>query len=194
MSRVLVVGDLHFPAIHPEYLSFVKSIKKKWKTNHTVFIGDIVDSQAISFHAKHPELPSAVEEHEQTMKHLSVWYKAFKDAVVCIGNHDERVHRMAADKGIPQMYLREYSDVYNTPNWDWDYQHEIDNILYTHGTGTSGLNPSFNSAKSRLQSCVQGHHHSVATISWIAGPTTRLFGMCVGSGVDKNHNSVLNHI
>ena len=116
MSRVLVVGDLHFPAIHPEYLSFVKSIKKKWKTNHTVFIGDIVDSQAISFHAKHPELPSAVEEHEQTMKHLSVWYKAFKDAVVCIGNHDERVHRMAADKGIPQMYLREYSDVYNTPN------------------------------------------------------------------------------
>jgi hypothetical protein len=97
---------------------------------------------------------------------------------------------MAADRGIPQMYLRDYAEVYKTPSWNWGYQHEIDGILYTHGTGTSGLNPAFNSAKGRLQSCVQGHHHSLATISWIAGPTTRLFGMCVGSGVDKNHKAM----
>ena len=55
MARVLVIGDLHLPAEHPDYYAFIKDVKRKYRTDTTVFIGDIVDHHAISFHKKHPE-------------------------------------------------------------------------------------------------------------------------------------------
>lgn len=187
MARVLVVGDLHCPAVHPRYLGFVKKIQKKYSTDRTVFIGDVVDHAAISFHKKHPENPAAMDEYRQAMTELKKWIKAFPEATVTIGNHDERVARLAADAGIPDHYLRTYNDVYGTPNWNWVPSIDIDGVHYYHGIGASGLYPSFNSAKMRLQSVVMGHYHSVASINWICGPTSRLFGMNVGSGIDREH-------
>lgn len=189
MTKVLVIGDLHLPAERGDYLQFCKDMKRKYKTNEVVFIGDILDHHAISFHQKNPDSDSAVAEYDKAMSALKKWYKAFPKARVCIGNHDERVHRMAAASGIPAMYLKEYSDIYETPNWDWQYEHDIDSIYYYHGTGaSSGLCPAFNTAKARLQSAVAGHIHSTAGILYTAGPTkVKLFGMNVPNGVDKDH-------
>lgn len=187
MSRVLVVGDLHCPAVHAEYLEFTKDIKRKYKTDTTVFIGDIIDHAAISFHKKNPEHPAAMQEYEQAMSVLASWIKAYPKAAVAIGNHDERVARLAADAGIPGHYLREYQDVFKTPRWNWVHSLEIDNVYYYHGVGAGGNYPAINAAKMRLQSTVLGHYHSVAGINWIVGPTSRIFGMNVGSGVDRFH-------
>jgi len=185
--RVLVIGDLHAPAVHKDYMGFVKSVKKKYRTNKTVFIGDIVDSHAISFHAKHPEAPAAMAEYNNAMSEIKKWHKAFPDSIVTIGNHDERVHRIAADRGIPAMYLKEYAEVYETPRWDWENLTVIDGVCYTHGAGSGGINPAFGLAKSRMQSVVCGHNHSLACINWTAGPEDRLFGMQIGCGVDRHH-------
>lgn len=187
MARVLVVGDLHCPAVHPDYLEFVKSIKKKYKTNTVVFIGDVVDHAAISFHKKNPENPAAMEEYRQAMFQLSRWNKEFPNAIITIGNHDERVARLAADAGIPDHYLREYSEVFNTPKWIWKKSIELDNVYYYHGVGSGSMYPAINAAKMRLQSVVMGHYHSIAGINWICGPDNRIFGMNVGSGVDRSH-------
>ena len=43
MSRVLVIGDLHCPADLDQYRKHVCKVRSKWKTDRTVFIGDIVD-------------------------------------------------------------------------------------------------------------------------------------------------------
>ena len=189
MANVLVIGDLHLPAERADYLQFCKTMRRKHKTTKTIFIGDILDHHAISFHQKNPDSDGAVEEYTKAMKSLRQWYKGFPDACICIGNHDERVHRLAATSGIPAMYLKEYSDVYETPDWCWEYEHEIDGVYYYHGTGaSSGLCPAFNVAKARMQSSVAGHVHSTAGILFNIGPTGEaLFGMNVPNGVDKDH-------
>jgi predicted phosphodiesterase len=187
MARVLVIGDLHCPAVHPKYLDFVKGIRKKYKTDETVFIGDVVDHASISFHKKNPEHPAALDEYDQAMRSLRLWVKAFPDAVVTIGNHDDRVVRIAADAGIPAHYIKNYSETYDSANWDWMPFIEIDGVYYYHGIGANGMYPAINAAKMRLQSVVIGHYHSVAGINWIVGPTSRIFGMNVGSGVDRFH-------
>ena len=185
--RTLVIGDLHCPADHEDYFQFCKDMKKKYKTNNTVFIGDIIDHEAISAHDKNPALPGALDEFHQAVNRVMRWHLAFKHSVVCIGNHDARVHKKAVKNGIPEFYIKNYSDTYHTPHWNWDYNYECDGVYYTHGDGWGGQYPSFNAAKARLQSVVCGHHHSLASINWIKGPTTMYFGMNVGCGVDQRH-------
>jgi predicted phosphodiesterase len=185
--RTLVIGDLHCPADVEEYLEFCKDMKQKYKTNQTIFIGDIIDHEAISMHDKNPNLPAPGQEFALAVERLQRYYKAFKNAKVCIGNHDARVIKKANKHGIPELYLKSFSDLYQTPCWEWDYSFEINGVFYTHGDGWGGKYPSFNAAQARLQSVVCGHHHSLASINWIKGPTTMYFGMNVGCGVDQNH-------
>jgi hypothetical protein len=191
MSAVLVVGDLHAPATHEKYLSFCKKISRKYNTNKTVFIGDIVDHEAISRHEKNPDLPSAHSEYLIAQKQVNQWYRAFPNAVVCIGNHDERVMRRAKSEGIPSLYLKPYNDVYGTRGWTWAYDHVVDGILYTHGTNWSGKTPAFNAACYLRRSVVCGHLHSVASISHHNNGTDTIFGMNVGCGVDAEHLAML---
>ena len=185
--RVLVIGDLHCPCDHEDYLAFCKKIQKIHKTTHTIFIGDIVDHEAISMHDKNPSLPGPNDEFLQASLAIRKWVKAFPKANVCVGNHDARVFKKAAKNGIPAFYLKDYSEVYNTPNWCWDYSFHLDNVYYIHGDGWGGHHPAFVAAKSRLQSVVCGHHHSIAGINWLRGPNSQYFGMNVGSGVDQRH-------
>jgi len=197
MARVLCIGDLHLPAIHPDYLQFVKDLKRKYKTNTTVFIGDVLDHHSISFHQKNPELPSAIDEHEQAIKGMKAWKKAFPEAMVCIGNHDERVHRLSATAGIPSMYLVDYVELYDTPNWEWDYSFLIDDVMYTHGTGAGGQRPAYSAAIKLGHSVVMGHVHSNAMLQILQSPTQRIFGLNVGCGVNTHHramNYAKNHL
>ncbi len=190
MARVLCIGDIHLPATHEDYLGFIKKLKRKYKTDTTVFIGDIVDMHAISYHQKNPELPSAIDEHEAVVKGLKAWKKAFPEAYVCIGNHDERVHRLSATAGIPSVYLTDYKELYDTPGWDWDYDFYIDGVQYIHGTGLSGQQPAFTAAQKLGHSVVMGHVHSVAGVKIQQTVTKRIFGMNVGCGVDMNHKAM----
>ena len=187
MSRVLVIGDLHLPAEKQGYFDFVKKIKRKYKTDTTVFIGDVLDHHSISFHKKHVESGGPVQEFKEAFESMAKWKRMFPRAKVCIGNHDERVMKLSSDVGIPQMYLRSYSDIYQTPKWNWEYSFEIDGVFYHHGTGAGGQYPAFNAARSRAMSTVSGHCHSISSINWLAGTNTRLFGMNVGCGVDAKH-------
>ena len=80
MANVLVIGDLHLPAERADYLKFCRAMKRKHKTTKTIFIGDILDHHAISFHQKNPDSDGAVEEYTKAMKALRQWYKAFPEA------------------------------------------------------------------------------------------------------------------
>jgi predicted phosphodiesterase len=186
MSRVLVIGDTHFPAVLDGYLQFVKDIKAEYKCDTIVHIGDIVDHHCISFHAKHPDHPGAVSEYRNAMEQIKEWKATFKNMVVTIGNHDERVLRLAGDAGIPDFYLKTYNEVYNT-KWSWVKNHTVDRVFYHHGTGGSSMYPSFNTAKALGMSVVAGHHHSCAGINWQVSPLNAIFGMNVGCGVDRKH-------
>ena len=190
MARVLVIGDTHFPAVHKDYFNFVSSINTKWKCDKVIHIGDVVDHHNISFHQKNPENEGAIAEYEAALKCIKKWYKKFPSMSICIGNHDDRVSRLASDRGIPRMYIKPFAAIYATPGWSWKDSTLVDGVLYTHGTGASSQYPAFNSAKVSACSTVQGHHHSIAGINWLNGPSHRVFGMNVGSGVDITHPSM----
>lgn len=184
MSRVLVVGDPHEPVSHPGYLPFCLWLQQKYGCTGTVIIGDIADHQAISFHAANPMCPGPNDEAELTAIAIHKWYKAFPNAKVCIGNHDARVLRLAESANIPSRYIRNYNETWETPNWEWKHDFIIDDVLYMHGTGASGIHPAWNMIPKKMMSVVLGHCHSRAGIKWMATGQERFFGMDTGCGID----------
>ena len=184
MSRVLAIGDIHEPVCRKGYLEFCQDIYEQWDCNKVVFIGDVVDWHAISFHAQHPEAPSSGNEYQLALDGVQKWRKAFPVADVCIGNHDERVIRLAETVNIPARFIRNYSDIWETPNWNWTFDTIIDGVYYFHGVGYGGLHPAFNAARQMSMSVVMGHIHSTAGVKYLANPNKLWFGMDTGCGID----------
>ena len=182
--RILCVGDIHEPCSHPGYLDFCRDLRDKYHCDTVMFIGDIVDFHAISFHAHQPEAPGPLDEYELAHEKVQRWYRAFPKARVCVGNHDERVIRLAESVNIPSKFLRDYREVWGTPGWTWDYEHILDGTYFFHGTGNGGMHPAFNAMKKMLMSVVMGHIHTASGIKWAANPERRIFGMDTGCGID----------
>jgi hypothetical protein len=150
-----------------------------------MFMGDVADFQAISFHANNPNCPGVTDEYLLAKQCIQRWRRAFPKAKVCIGNHDERVIRLAESVNIPTKFLRDFSEIWKTSGWEWDYDFIIDNVYYFHGTGNGGTHPAWNVMSKQLMSVVMGHLHSRAGIKWKVNPQKRIFGMDVGC-VDKD--------
>lgn len=182
--KVLVIGDSHEPVSHPGYLAFCQDLMDEWGCTKAVHIGDVVDWSAISFHAQHPDCPGPADEYELALEKIQKWHEAFPRLNVCIGNHDERVIRLAESVNIPSKFIREYREVWQTPRWKWEWEYVIDDVYYFHGTGCSGMHPAYNAMTKRLMSTVMGHCHSAAGVKWVANPTRRIFAMDTGCGVD----------
>lgn len=187
MSKVLAIGDTHFPAVHPGYLRFCMDLRDTYRCDTVVHIGDVVDHHAISKHEASPDAEGPVGEHKAAMEDVVRWRGAFPRALVCEGNHDARISRMAAAVNIPSRFLKGYAELYETPGWKWAPDHTVDDVYYCHGTGCGGMYPAFNIMAKMLMSVVSGHVHSAAGIWWRANPVRRIFGMNLGCGVDDKH-------
>lgn len=186
MSKVLVIGDLHNPAVRKGYLEFCQDLYYQWNCNTVMFIGDVVDWHAISFHAANPMCPGPVDEYELAKECVAKWSKAFPKASVCIGNHDERPSRLARTVNIPDFMMKPYSELWDTPNWKWGFRFNIDGINYRHGTGIGGgIHPAWNLMNRIHQSVVIGHLHARAGVKWSMNNHVRLFAMDVGCGIDE---------
>lgn len=186
MSKVLVIGDLHAPAVHPRYMSWLKQIRSQFNTNRTVFIGDIIDWHALSRFEKDPDLPAAGQEYEAAFNIVQEWYEEFHPAVVCIGNHDRRIERIAKSAGIPPRFLRSYSQIWKTPRWKWVEEIFIDGVHYFHGEGCAGVRPAMNRALQDGVNTVIGHVHSVGGLQQRTSAHRTIWGMDVGCGVDTD--------
>jgi len=187
MSKILVIGDIHEPACHVGYRRFCQDLYDAWGCNRVVFIGDIIDHHCISFWKKDVDADGVTREAEIAAAGVRKWVRAFPKAEVMIGNHDERVFRLAASVNIPSRFIVGYEVVWNTPGWKWLREVDIDNVHYFHGTGCSGQMPALKRAIKNGRNTVMGHCHSVAGVKWSAGDMLRVFGMDTGCGVDINH-------
>jgi predicted phosphodiesterase len=182
--RIGIVGDLHCPFEHPLYRRFCLDVFKLWRVDRVHFAGDIVDLHAISFWDHDPDGKSAGDESDAAGKAVAKWYRTFPDATVCVGNHDDRHFRVARKAGLPNRFVKTYADVWETPRWKWAFEHKADGVLYEHGTGTSGKDAALNLAIQKRMSCVIGHVHSYAGCKYHANPTSVIFGLNVGCGID----------
>ena len=184
MSRVGIIGDLHEPFTHPMYSRFVQDTFEAYNVNKIHFVGDIPDSHAISFWEHDPDGYSAGHEADAAYPKIQEWYELFPSATVSIGNHDERHFRVARKAGLPARYIKDYKHVWDTPRWRWDFSHEIDDTLYTHGTNTSGKDAAFNLACQKRCSVVIGHIHAYAGVKWHSNHHSAIFGLNAGCGID----------
>jgi len=179
-KNVLIIGDLHEPFCLDAYLKHCKEQYIKYECDEVIFIGDIIDNHASSYHETDPDGHSAGQELRMAISNIKKWYKVFPKATVIIGNHDRIIMRKAYSSGLSKMWIKDYSEVLGTPGWNFVESIEIDNVLYIHGEGGTAR------ARVRrdLQSVVQGHLHSQAYVEWVVGAKFKLFGMQVGCGVD----------
>ncbi len=184
MGNTLGIGDPHEPVSHPGYLPLCQDLQQEYGCDEVVILGDIADHQAISFHAANPMCPGPNDEAALTYEKIQKWYKAFPKAKVCIGNHDARVLRLAESVKIPSRYIRDYNGTWETPGWEWEYEYFIDNVCYTHGTGSSGVHPAWNLMTKKMKSVVIGHCHSRAGVKWMSTGDERFFACDTGCGID----------
>ena len=54
-KSVLVISDMHIPYHHPDALAFLTALKRQFKFDHIVNIGDELDQHAITMHEHNPD-------------------------------------------------------------------------------------------------------------------------------------------
>lgn len=186
-KNTLVIGDTHEPFTLEEYIFFCRYIQEKYDCGNVVHIGDLTDNHAVSYHEKDPEGLSAGDEFNLAVEKCKKWYELFPEVSICIGNHDALPFRKAFTAGLPKTWLKTYQEMLCSPKtWKWDFTHEIQNVLYVHGTGMSGEMAALNACRENRQSTVIGHLHTVSNIRYLASSKDLIFGMTVGCGIDHS--------
>jgi predicted phosphodiesterase len=179
--RILVIGDLHCPFELDGYFNFCKETYANYNCNQVIFIGDIIDNHAFSYHEPDPDGMSAGDELQVAIEDVKKWYNAFPVADVLIGNHDRMAARKAMTGGIPKVWIKSYNDVLGTPKWNWTERIVYDDVQYVHGEGGTARTK----AKNDMMSTVQGHIHTQAYTEFTVGRKFKVFGMQVGCGIDS---------
>jgi len=177
-NNVLAIGDLHEPFCLDGYLEFCRFQQERFNCGRIIFLGDIIDHHAQSFHNTDPDGLSAKQELELAVQKLQNWYTVFPQADVCLGNHDRIVARKLFSTGLSQRWMRPLGEVLETPNWNFVEQVLHNKVLYVHGEGGT----AYKKAQQEMCSVVQGHLHTEGYIQFLNGGQS--FGMQVGSGID----------
>lgn len=188
---VLTISDTHAPAMRPEAVDFLHETYKKYNCDRVVHIGDLVDFHNLSYHEKAVGGIGANEEYVEARKQVAALAKAFPRVDWLIGNHDALNQRKATTFGIPQYLLKDYSQLFDLPDWTVHNRFstlEIDSVLYRHGDKGSGAKlAALKNAVVEFQSLVQGHHHTQAGVEYFANQAKLVFGLQVGCVCDQDH-------
>jgi len=185
MAIVLAIPDPHSPFTHPLAWKFVGQLKKQYKPDFIVFLGDVGDFYGVSRFVKDPDGPNPGKEVTLCEDGLQEAYRLFPNAKVCVGNHDTRIAKRAAEASIPACALHPISHIIGCPpGWEWADNHIIDGVLYTHGDGFSGKNAALSAAEVNRMSTVIGHIHAFAGIQYTSNGRNQIFGMNCGCLID----------
>jgi hypothetical protein len=195
-KSILVVSDVHSPHIHTDALKFLQAVKAKYKPDAVVFSGDEVDYHALSFHDSDPDLDSAGAELEKAIEQLGPFYKLFPEAHIMESNHGSMVLRKGIAHGLPKKVLRSYNEILEAPKtWKW-----VNDLILHTSLGPVYFCHGKTSVAGRLasqygMSCVQGHFHEKAQITYISTPHSLIFDMHVACLInDKSRAFAYNKI
>jgi predicted MPP superfamily phosphohydrolase len=179
-KTVLIISDLHIPYQHRKLFRFLKFLKKKYKPDIIIFLGDEVDGHSWSFHSHDSELASPADELKAAIKILQKVYKIFPKAFLLHSNHGSLLERKTKANGLPISVLKPLPQLYETPGWFWTdriiLQTKIGSTILGHGMSPKELEW----AKSEGMSTVEGHYHTVFRLSWGARPSGEYYSMHLG--------------
>lgn len=167
-ARILLIPDLHCPYQHPDAVRFLKAIKKKYKPDRIICLGDEVDFHALSYHESDPDLTSAGPELSESVRALKPLYSLFPKVDILESNHGSLVYRKAKTAGLPRQVLRGYREILQAPpGWRWHFDLRIvlpgNKTLYIH----HGKSPKAGHLSMAESSCsAQGHYHTKFHITY----------------------------
>lgn len=181
-KSVLVISDQHIPYHHPDLFKYLEAIKKKYKPDRIINIGDEADKHALSFHNSDSELYSAGDELKKTIKYLQMLAEIFPKMDLVESNHGSMHVRKAKANGIPLTYFKTYNEIYDVPKtWKWhpDLIIKLSNgqkCYFCHGK----IKDSAKLSQTMGMNAVQGHYHESLKIEYWASPIGKFWGMNVG--------------
>ena len=186
-SSILCIPDLHLPFHHHDALPFLAAVKKKYKPDCVVNLGDEADKHNLSFHDTLPDQPySASSELEQVIFYLQDFYKLFPKCKVIESNHGSMVYRKAKSHGIPRHYFKEYREILGAPKgWTWHMELTLtasngQKIYFHHGLSKNALRAS----QSKSMNYVQGHYHSDFSLQYWANSEQLYWAITSGCLID----------
>lgn len=184
-KSILVISDMHHPYGHPDTVPFLAALKKKYSFDRVVCIGDEIDAHDMSFHDSDPDLDSAGVELEKSIQALMPVYKLFPKCTVVESNHGSMVLRKALVGKIPRRAIKGYNEILDAPKgWRWVFDcivtTPIGPIYFCHGKSAA----AGRLASQYGMSCVQGHYHEKAQITYISTPERLMFDAHTGCLAD----------
>jgi predicted phosphodiesterase len=184
-SNVLVISDLHAPFNHRNALRFLSDVKKEYKCDTIVSIGDLVDEYNLSRYSRDPDAMTTRQEFSKTKAVIAEFVSEFPKMICVTGNHDIRILKKLKEANIPpQMLFSTFNQLWDMPKeWKWVDRVKLHGVYYTHGFKT-GPYAHMNTAKEMMTSVVMGHTHSTGAVQYMSSFDGNIFGMNVGCLID----------
>ena len=198
-KRILFIPDTHAPYHHKDTRKFLTYLKKIFKPDIVIHLGDEVDNHGISFHDSVAELFSPGHELEQAIDGLQTdIHSIFPEVHLLDSNHGSLVYRKLKHHQIPISVLRPLPELYSTPKWRWHKEiilkTKMGNVYVCHGK--SAIPGKL--ALAVGASSVQGHFHGKFRIEYFKFANGRMiFDMIGGCLVDPKSEAfayAVNHI
>ena len=185
-KRILVISDMHIPYHHKDAFKFLKEIKKEFKPDTIINIGDSIDFHNISMHQSSPDLPNAGDELRITREYIKELESIFPIVTEVDSNHSSLVYRRAFKYGLSREFMKDYGDFLGTKKWKWveDITLTMSNgqrCYFTHGKSADVIKTS----QAYSMNTVQGHYHTKFTISYWANPDNIFWAMNVGCLINQ---------
>ena len=186
-KRILVISDTHFPYHHQDTFAFLIKLKKVYKPDTIIHIGDEMDWHSVNVsHVINPDLPSPADELLIGRSLCGQLEKIFPKMVLLESNHGSMILRRAMAKGMSKFFIKDYNEILDVNSgWKWKEKHIIETdkgrVLFAHQFSADVSKAVQQSA----MSCVQGHYHTVSTIKYVANNFHLNWGMSVGCLIDK---------
>ena len=186
-KHVLIISDTHIPYSHIDYIKFLTAVKKKYKPNLVLHIGDEVDSHAISFHDTDTSLFSADKELDNSIIEIQEGlHKLFPKMYLLESNHGSLIFRKMKACGLPIRHLKPLNELYETPLWSWHFEIILNTLIgqvfLCHGR--SGTYSKM--CKEAGMHAIQGHFHGKGEITWHRTATVERYNMFLGCLVDED--------
>lgn len=168
-------------------IAFLSAVKKKYKPDLVVSLGDLEDWHSISMHDHDPDGMNPGKELQAIRDGVKLLSKVFPNLMICTSNHGSLPFRRAFKYGMPQELIKDFSAILKSPpGWEWADQWEIDGVLYEHGDPFTGQNAALKCAEQNMQSTVIGHVHSFAGIQYSANSKHLIFGFNCGCLINRD--------
>lgn len=185
-SRILVISDMHIPYQHDDVIDFLRAIKKKYRPDRIICIGDELDNHAMSFHDSDPDIFSAGHELKRSREIIKEIEKLFPEMDVVDSNHGSLYYRKAKAHGIPKEAMVPYNELLGVGDgWRWHFDLTLTmsdgkSVYFHHGKSSDVATLSQKTG----MCAVQGHYHSKYKIDYWANTLGLYWGMQVGCLID----------